>query len=96
MEMTRHFYGFQNSQALWPDDRHAPQQLLLHSLTKLGVHWVCAGRNRLAMCKAHLGHIREMHLLGKAETSRQALGKRKFKNINSIFPSKNVHIPFLC
>lgn len=35
--------AFHNSQAMWPNDRHAWQQLLLHSLTKLGVHWVCAG-----------------------------------------------------
>lgn len=36
-------YGFHNSRATWPNDRHAWQQLSLYSLTKLGVHWVCVG-----------------------------------------------------
>lgn len=53
------FCVFHNSQAIWPKDRHAWQYLLLQNLTKLGVHWVCAGCNKPAMCKAHLGHTEQ-------------------------------------
>lgn len=90
------FYGFHNSQAIWPNDRHAWQQLLLHSLAKLGVtHWVCAGCNKSAMCRARLGHIERNTPPWKRRNIKISFPKRKFKNIHFIFPSRNVHILFL-
>lgn len=79
------FCVFHNSQAIWPNDRHAWQYLLLQSLTKLGVYWVCAGCNKLATCKAHLGHIEQSASPWEEQKDQDKLGKRKFKNINSFF-----------
>lgn len=74
------FYGFHNSQAIWPNDHRAQQELLPHSLTKLGVRWVCAGCNELAMYRAHLGHVASPR---RSRNTRTSFGKRKFKNRNS-------------
>lgn len=85
-------YGFHNSQAMWPKDRHAWQQLLLHSLTKLGVHWVCVGfRTCNVQCTFRIHWIKCISL--ERQTS---FGKKKFKNTNSNFSLRNLHILFLC
>lgn len=73
-------YGFHNSQAMWPNNCHAWQQLLLHSLTKLGVHWVgvywvCVHCKTCNM-QCTFRTLNELHLFGKVDTPTKALGKK--------------------
>lgn len=88
------FYGFHNSQAIWPDDHHAQQLLLPHSLTKLGVHWVCAGCNKLAMCRAHLGHTRRHASPWKSRNIRTSFGKKEVQNHKLYFSLQKCAYPF--
>lgn len=89
-------YGFHNSQAMWPNDHHTWQQLLLHSLTKLGVHWVCAGCKNCNMKCTFRTHWMNCISLERQKHQDKLWEKRRSKIQIPTSPSRNLHILFLC
>lgn len=77
-------YGFHNSQAMWPKDHHAWQHLLLHSLTKLGVHWVCVDcKTCNVQCRFRTHWVKCISL--ERQKHQEKLWEKKFKNTHSNF-----------
>lgn len=83
--MTWHFW-FHNSQAMWPNDRHAWQQLLLQSLTKLGVHWVCVGCKTSNMQYAFRTHWMKCSSLERRKHQDKLWEKEVQKHKLQLFP----------
>lgn len=88
-------YGFHNSQAMWPKDRHAWQHPLPHSLTKLGVHWVCVDcKTCNVQCRFRTHWVKCISL--ERQKHQEKLWEKSSKIHTPIFPSRNLHIPFRC